>query len=431
MNRICFFVLISSFLIASQNVAAQRGKNGAKVITAANTIVNEYTTLTVDATAGSSSVTVAANTLNANNRFSNILSAGDLIFIIQMQGASIQGGQWWNGYGYIMDYYNTGLYEFAQVNSVQGTNIINLTCGLTNNYTAAKRVQIVRVPRYTTLTVNNSAELTCDTWDGNKGGVLTIETMGNVVVNGTINATGKGFRGGQLSPAANQFDVGYYTSTDSTFGAKKGEGIAGNGLADGIYCRGAPANGGGGGNAHNAGGGGGSNSSSFFAWNGAGFPDTTTNATYIQAWDLETTTSMPTGVPFHKNASYGGGRGGYTFSSSNQDAITVPPFDLLWSGDYRRTYGGLGGWPLNVNFGGLPRLFLGGGGGAGSQNDGFGGAGGNGGGIIYMMTYGTISGTGTIISNGNPGGNSSGTPAWNDHAGVDGSGGAGGGGAIY
>jgi len=432
MNRTFFFIFLSIILIFSKNASAQRGKNGAKTVTAVNTIVNEYTVLTADAASGSASVTVASNTLNNNNRFGtgNILAAGDLIFIIQMQGASMQGGQWWAGYGYISDYNNAGLYEFAQVSSVQGTNIINLSCGLLNSYTATGKVQVVRVPRYTTLTVNNGAVLTSDPWDGNKGGVLVIENLNNIDINGNWDVSGKGFRGGNLTEGANQTSIPYYCTTDSTYGAKKGEGIAGGGLADGKYGRGAPANGGGGGNAHNAGGGGGSNTSNSFAWNGCGFPDTTTNANYIQAWDLETTPTVPSGVPFHKNASYGGGRGGYTFSGQDQDALTIPPFDSLWGGDMRRTYGGLGGWPLFANNNNKARLFMGGGGGAGSQNDGWGGAGGNGGGIIYIMSYDSVSGTGNIISDGNDGGNSAGTPPWNGHAGVDGAGGAGGGGAV-
>jgi hypothetical protein len=39
---------------------AQRGVDGNKTINAVNTIVNEYTTLTLDAAASSSTITVAA-----------------------------------------------------------------------------------------------------------------------------------------------------------------------------------------------------------------------------------------------------------------------------------------------------------------------------------------------------------------------------------
>jgi gliding motility-associated-like protein len=431
MKRIFFVIFATLFVITIQNVNAQRGKNGAKVITTTNSIVNEYTTLSVDATQGATSITVAANTLNTNNRFGSVLAAGDLIFIIQMQGAFITSGgsQWWSGYGYIDAINNAGLYEMAQVTSVQGSTTINLTCGLINNYTANGKVQIVRIPRYTTLTVNSGAELTCDTWDGSKGGVLVVETLGNVDNNGTINSSGKGFRGGAVSANSDNVYMPYYFSNNALDGASKGEGISGYGVvADGIYGRGAPANGGGGGNTHNAGGGGGSNCSNNFDWNGAGFPDTTTSATYKQAWDLETTTTVPTGVPFHKNASYGGGRGGYTFSAANLDALTVAPADASWGGDGRRPNGGLGGWPLNAYADGLTRLYLGGGGGGGSQNNSGGGSGAIGGGLIYLTVYGTISGTGIVTSNGDAGGNSFGTTG--TLRGVDGCGGGGGGGAI-
>src|SRR5687768_14927787 len=71
------------------NVLAQPGKEGAKVISANNSIVNEYTALTANATAGNTTLTVASNTLNQNARFSGSLAAGDLIMIIQMQGATL------------------------------------------------------------------------------------------------------------------------------------------------------------------------------------------------------------------------------------------------------------------------------------------------------------------------------------------------------
>ncbi|MEI6123092.1 MAG: Ig-like domain-containing protein [Bacteroidota bacterium] len=434
MKRV-FILFLLYFVLFNFNSFAQRGKNGAKTVTAINTIVNEYTALSANATAGVTSISVLSNTLNANGRFTSSLAQGDLIFIIQMQGASLLTGySGWNGF--ISSYGYAGVYEFAEVLSVSGATTITLECGLTNNYTSAAKVQIVRVPRYTSLTVNAGAELTCDTWNGTIGGVLVVETFGTVTNNGSIIATGKGSRGGAVSADCDNVWGPYaYASTDNTLGGQKGEGIAGYGSTDGQYCRACAANGGGGGNAHNCGGGGGSNASYNFAYNGCGFPDTTTSATYKQAWDLEAATPdlgfCPSGISgFHKNASYGGGKGGYSFSSSNADALTAGPENAAWTGDYRRNNGGFGGFPLNVNEAGLSRLFMGGGGGGGSQNDNFGGAGGNGGGIIYLMTYGSVSGAGTVISNGSPGVNSAGTAPLSAHAGVDGSGGGGGGGAI-
>jgi hypothetical protein len=53
---------------------AQQGKNGALTINSNNYYINEYTSLTADATSGSTAISVAGNTLNAHNRFSSPLS---------------------------------------------------------------------------------------------------------------------------------------------------------------------------------------------------------------------------------------------------------------------------------------------------------------------------------------------------------------------
>jgi len=418
---------------------SQRGKNGSKTVAATGVIVNAYTTLISDASIGASTISVGNNLLNTN--FSQPLAAGDLIFIIQMQGVSIVDGDNWSGYGAIMTwadgYHNCGKYEFAQVLSVGGTQTINLTCGLTQNYSVSGKTQIVRVPRYTSMNINAGAELTCDAWNGSTGGVLVVETSGSVVNNGSVNVTGKGFRGGAKTTSGSPLgNATVYASTDINAGALKGEGVAGYGFTGtGYYCAGAPANGGGGGNSHNCGGGGGSNVSSNNAYNGCGFPDITTNANYITAWNLESAPPLGwigTSNQFSTNASYGGGRGGYSFSSNDQDALTVAPGNAAWSGTWRNNHGGFGGWPLDENQGGFPRLFMGGGGGAGHANDNEGGAGGNGGGIIYFMVYGGISGTGTVRADGNAGGNAEGgTPTLgNPVTGNDGAGGGGGGGSI-
>ena len=424
------FVLTLVVCVQVFVASAQRGKDGSKLITATGVVLNEYTRLTANATAGATSISVSASGLNANNRFAASLAAGDLIFIIQMQGTSIAGGRYWPEYGYITSYNNCGNYEFAQVLSVPNGTTINLNCPLQYNYTSSGNVQVVRVPRATTLTVNSGAELTCQAWDGTTGGVLVIETNGSIVNNGTINATGRGFRGGVASADCDAWYgiTNEYAYSDNTKGGQKGEAIiAWTAMPDGQYMCGSAANGGGGGNAHNAGGGGGSNASNNFSWNGCGFPDTTTNTNYIQAWDLEPTATVPSGLPFHRNASYGGGRGGYTFSYNKQNPLTNAPAQASWGGDNRRINGGQGGWPLN-SLGG--KIFMGGGGGGGSQNDNYGGTGGNGGGIVYLMSYGSVSGTGLITANGNVGANAAGSAAWNGHAGTDGAGGGGGGGAI-
>lgn len=425
-------ILFLVLLFTVNTSIAQRGKDGAKVISTSNVIVNEYTNLsTANVSAGATSINVINSTLNTNGRFPGNLAPGDLVFIIQMQGVTIDNGSTWWNWGYINNYNNCGYNELAEVLTVNtGTNTITFKCGLQNNYTASGKVQVIRVPRYTSLTVNANDTLTCDAWNGSNGGIVVVEVLGSTVVNatGAISATGKGFRGGDVAANSSEPSYGDYASTSYIYGGNKGESIAGwyteYDSRDGRYGRGAPANGGGGGNAHNCGGGGGANgpNDNGYPYTGKGVPDVS-NASWIAAWNLESGS-------FATSASCGGGRGGYSFSANNADALTVGPDNAAWGGTNRQNFGGFGGRTLEYANG---KVYLGGGGGAGHQNNGWGGAGGNGGGIVYIHSYGSVSGTGTIISNGLNGKNSQGTVSapWNYFSGVDGSGGGGGGGAIY
>jgi hypothetical protein len=416
-----FFTLIiylGVITITSFQLSAQRGKNGNFQISA-NAIVNEYTLLMTDAVSGDQQIVVSNAMLNANNRFPQVLGTGDLIMIIQMQGASIDGSDIFSEtWGSIMDYGSCGNYELIEVKSVQG-NVIEFFCGLRNNYSSAGRTQVIRVPRYNNLTINSGGSLNGQFWNGSLGGVIAIETAGDLIVNGRINAIAIGFRGGLANENQSFFGGTRFADINPGEGAEKGESIAGN-TSDydqmgGRYCKGAPANGGGGGTSHNAGGGGGSNAA-LGPYNGLGNPNVS-SANWITAWNLEN-------PGFSSNVSSGGGRGGYSFSGVNQNPLTLGPNSQTWQGDWRRNEGGRGGRPLVV---GPQKLFLGGGGGAGDQNDNLGGNGGNGGGIIYIENYGSISGTGEIVADGGNGGNSG---AGGFTSGIDGCGGAGGGGAI-
>ena len=442
------------------SVIAQRGKNGSYTVTAANTQLNCYTAVTANAAVNATSITVASNTLT-NAVLSTNLAAGDLIMIIQMQGATMDidpipatpialGG--WGGtytvpighqgdwgttqdlWGQVTNYNNAGKYELVEVRSVSGGTTINLMCGLVNAYTASGHVQVVRVPRFTNLTINAGMSVVPALWDGTIGGVLSLEVNGTLTLNATskVLATGYGFRGGVCdlqtagSPPGSAASVGYCASSAAIEGAEKGEGIGGfYAEYDALYsryCKSAPANAGGGGGNHNAGGGGGANIGTG-AYTGKGNPV----AGYTTAWNLES-------ASFSTSTSSGGGRGGYSYSTSNQNETTVGPNNTLWSGDYRRNEGGLGGHPLTYS---ASRIFMGGGGGAGDANANptQGGAGGRGGGIIFLTVYGSITGTGTIESNGAVGQNANplgqvAPAASATKYGNDGAGGAGGGGAI-
>ncbi|CAN5174954.1 hypothetical protein BH09BAC5_BH09BAC5_20960 [soil metagenome] len=438
-----YLIVLFAAMFSVTQIFAQQGVHGPKTILNTQIIsVNEYTALTGTTWAGSTSLPVTNSALNSNGRFALSLQPGDLIMIIQMQGV-VMNNQFSVGsadttWGKIVntgDYYSCGRYEFHQVVSVPNINTINIDCGLTYDYilgAAGRKCQIVRVPRYSALTIDLGGVLTCDNWNGTVGGVLAAEVQGNTAINGSVIATGRGFRGGSLiGDNVTSYGVNTTYSTDPTMGAEKGEGVAGYqndlDIQGGRYCRAPAVNGGGGGDGHNSGGGGGSNAPNSTSptayWSGNGIPDLT-GPNWTTAWNLE----PPINTMPLRNAtnSAGGGRGGYTFSGNNQNAITVGPGNGAWGGDSRNHQAtGLGGRPLYYGNG---RLFLGGGGGAGDQNQSAGGNGGNGGGLIYLMVYGNISGTGTVVSNGNNGGDGVGGAGYPN--GLDAAGGAGAGGTI-
>jgi uncharacterized repeat protein (TIGR01451 family) len=400
-------------------IAEISGKDGALTVTAPNTIVNKYSVLAVDAAAGAMVIAVT-NPGGANGLDPATLTAGDLILIIQLAGASIDGSDTAN-YGTVTNLNNAGRYEFVTVNSVNGNMIfINPPCsGLRYSYTASGKVQVIRVPQYTSLTINSGASLTAPAWDGKIGGIVAVHVQNNAIINGAVDVSGSGFRGGALSAAGGGGFRTDFRTTQQDFGAEKGEGIAGYQMdydfSGGRYGRGAAANAGGGGTAHNSGGGGGANGNNGNAYNGNGIMDPT--PAFQPAWALDP------GYSANGNAltnSSGGGRGGYSYSVNEANALTVAPGNPAWGGDNRREVGGRGGRTVPQDTSG--RIFLGGGGGAGAQNNDAGGGGGNGGGLIYIIAN-SVSGSGALRSNGTNGGNTR-----NENR--DGAGGAGAGGTI-
>jgi gliding motility-associated-like protein len=434
LNSFRFFTVLLTFLLFANTTNAQRGKDGNKTISG-NTKVNEYTVLTANASIGDTILQVQSSSLNANNRFSGILAAGDLLMVVQMQGATL-GGSFFVGlnnttfgipkdstWGRIAAYNNCGNYQFVQVKSVLSSTQIIIDCALIHDFTVAGKVQVVRVPRYATLNIPASTSLTCDAWNGSKGGVLSFEVDGNTTLNGSVSADTCGFRGGEKENLS-EFGLNETACDTPSVGAMKGEGIGGFKNAynylGGRYCKGAAGNAGGGGDCHNAGGGGGANGGDTALYKAIGIPDIST-ANNITAFNLET-------PPISAITSSGGGRGGYSASSNNVSPLTNAPAAAAWGGDFRIKNGGFGGRPLDYSTG---KIFMGGGGGAGDMNENYGGSGGNGGGLIYALCYGNISGNGSINSNGENGQSTTATSApLSGNRGQDGAGGGGGGGTI-
>lgn len=367
---------------------------------------------------GSPAAGVTSIAVGAGTGLNSAISAGDLLLIIQMQGADINTTDS-NAYGAgttAAGVTNTvafgasgyaggvnanlvaGNYEWAVATSgvtFAAGGTINLSTPLANAYftrassttQTRQAFQVIRVPQYANLTL--SGGLTVQAWNGSTGGVLVLEATGDISLGGqTINGNGQGFRGaGGVNVAANGTCTGAYNTTgcqsyvsliSAALGASKGEGIAGtpariytgdptgtgtgvvtagtvDGYPAGEASRGAPGNAGGGGNQHNGGGGGGGNGGA-------------------------------------------GGKGGNTWNSS------VVGFAGL-------ALGAFGGSPAGNS---ASRWIMGGGGGAGdiggnttTSPDGSGGAGG----ALIILRASRVVGAGTINVNGAPGQRSRATDA--------------------
>lgn len=393
--------------------ARQPGKDAAITVNAANTVLNTYTTLSAPAAAGAGTLTLASTAG---------ISGGDVLLVYQAQGATINTADS-AAYGGITALGNAGRYEYVSVGSVSGSTVtLGVGCDATPlQFSYSSGAQVIRVPQYTGMQINAGASVVPAAWNGSTGGVAAFIVDGTLTVNGSIDANARGFRGGAIdnTSGASGTDVTTRRSTAAADGGEKGESIAGSQATydtlNGRYGRGAPANGGGGGNSHNAGGGGGANGGSSVGWNGQGRPDTSV-AGWVTAWNIDGTLTSTTNSP-------GGGRGGYTYGASNQDALTTAPGTASWGGNQRRERGGLGGRPLanNPSTTGDTRLFLGGGGGAGDGNNGAAAAGANGGGLILLVAN-AVAGSGTLSANGATAGNT--VPGHNDAPGGGGAGGS-------
>lgn len=424
MKRLASFACLC--LLMSQLAFGQKGKDGSKTVSGTE-ILNEYAALQADNIIGDTDVSITVADLNANNRFSYALEEGDLLMLIQIQGVSVTfANEKDSSWGEITNYNNCGNYEFVEVAEVVNANEIKINCPLKNAYTAAGRTVVVRVPRYSSLDIPAGTTVSGDEWDGSIGGIVSVEVDGDIVLDGTVDMSGKGFRGtgsttgqGSVSGAKNEF-----SATNPAVAGLKGEGVVGYhtdydnlSVKSGRFGQGAAGNAGGGGCSTDAGGGGGANAGDINRYSGHGIPSLTT-LNWAQAWELES-------VGLSTSFSSGGGRGGYSNSDENKDPLADGPHDANWGGDTRRHQAtGLGGRPLDYSLG---KIFLGGGGGQGHGSNQDASAGGNGGGLIYITNSGDISGSGSIQNNGLKGEDNA--ASWFIN-GTDGGGGGGAGGTV-
>ncbi len=145
-----------------------------------------------------SSVTATAGTTTATVGSGLGFAANQIVLFHQTQGT------------------NTGLWEFARVESYLGTTL-TLTTALTNSYSSAgnDHAQVRVVPQYNNVTVNSGVTWAAKAWDGSTGGILAFLANGTVTINGTISSTAKGFRG----PPNSSSDQGTGLQGESSIGA--------------------------------------------------------------------------------------------------------------------------------------------------------------------------------------------------------------------
>lgn len=395
------------------------GRDGDLAVDTMGQVLNRYAALGADANRGNTTLTLST-ALGQDLDALQPIAPGDLLLLIQMQGAEISGENSAR-FGEVQDLGSAGLFELIEVSGVDAANNrlqVNSGCGgLKNSYLTRGKTQLVRVPLLRNLTVSATGSIVPKPWDGQSGGIVALQVAGSLVLNGRIDASSAGFRGGSKNPitAMRLAGIGsFYLSMNAQDGGNRGESIAGDSsalVALGQYGRGAAANGGGGGNRIAAGGGGGGNGGVLASWQGQGLmPGNVVGGG--SAWPLD---------PSYASAmasQAGGGRGGYTLSDGLQDPTTVAPESPSWGQDQRRERGGLGGRPVPNDP--QARLFLGGGGGSGDDYMGQSGGGGRGGGIVLIDAT-QLSGSGQILANGQSGDSASSTQSGGGGGGAGGS----------
>lgn len=396
--------VLSACLLLTAEVSAQVNclpSTLDRTVSAAGTVLNSY----YPGPEGGLTVVPAAMTMLPVDDTASVgtpIAAGDLVMIVQIQGAEIDtggqgtvGGDYGDGPG-LSDRRGTldnaeflaGLYEFNIAAGPVVGGVLPLRDATLNRYVSHdaivangdgtgqgfRRYQVVRVPQFRDLTITAAGEVTAPAWNGRTGGIVAIDVARDLTVNGIIDVSGLGFRGGSpVIPAGTPGD-----ETDTTQTPIKGEGISGSparlysttagftagpaALFGGISGQGAPGNGGGtpGGGFDSGGGGGG-----------------------------------------------GGGLGGRG---------AVGPGGAGAGSNAERSRGGFG-------YQDVDRVLFGGGGGSGSLDDPAvlaAVSGQAGGGIVYIRSV-SVAGTGTIRTDGDDGGTQP----------QEGTGGGGGGGAVF
>ncbi|HEY2544771.1 MAG TPA: hypothetical protein VGI46_01775, partial [Candidatus Acidoferrum sp.] len=417
---------VTTLTVVQPLVCATPGNDG--TTGALSGVVNAYYPPAASAAAGTNSIVLgpAATGSAATN-----ISSGDLVLIIQMQGAQINStnttsygdGIPGNPFG-STSLGATGVFEFVTATNTTpvtpaaggtltfvGTGANN---GLLNSYTSAaatatqgiQTFQVIRVPQYSTATLSPTTAVTGLAWDGATGGVLALDIASQLTLNGgSAILDGLGFRGGA---GITERGITGFLSTDTVDPSPT--------ALPNLTGGGDPPGGGG------AGGGKGEGIAGTPHWVGPSITAITHASTAAN-----TAQAVVEGYP---NGSFARGAPGNAGGGATDADPTANDQNSGGGGAGNGGQGGLGGFGWNSaglvgGYGGAPfpvttsALILGGGGGGGTTNNGSywdtstdtGAAdcglnctgvyssGGTGGGIVIIHA-GSVVGTGTISANG-------------------------------
>ncbi|MDO8715856.1 MAG: hypothetical protein Q7J73_03490, partial [Dehalococcoidales bacterium] len=368
----------------TQTTVAGVNSEGALSVASGTTTINSVATTQLSTSTSTGTTVRVVSTTG--------IVANDLILIMIMKGGT------------------PGDYDLLKVVSVDSSTQLTVSATLSSTYSQTTNsacgtsdtncAQVVRIPRYTTITCTDGT-ITAAAWSTTTGvgGILWAEATGDVSISSTctVDMNGKGYNGGTttsggIGGAAG--GTGGGSSAGATGGGPSGGGGGGSGGNPGTGGPSNPSGGGGAGGAPGGGGGGG--------YNGVG--------------TAGTGGTSGTGGNGGNNGGAGSGGGGGAGSAGSAGSSISPTFTsrILMGGGAGAGGGGAGG----------------GGGGTGGNNasggaGGNGGAGGAGGGVIVFHSATSITNSATVRTSGANGSNGT-----NGTAGTGGSSsGSGGGGA--
>jgi cysteine-rich repeat protein len=120
------------------------------------------------------------------------LAVDDDLLIVDAQGTPADQGA-------------VGRFEVHRVTAI-AANAVVLADELGRSFAGSQYVTVQRLPRYHDVTVQAGATATAAAWGGPDagGGIFALEATGTVTVNGAVNMSGRGYRGGARPTAGSQ-----------------------------------------------------------------------------------------------------------------------------------------------------------------------------------------------------------------------------------